>query len=78
MSLSKFCPIGRCQRRILSGYLVCPEHWQLLPSSSREKLWDLARQAGAGSPAYKAAVKAALIEIEKRQALDTPAPAIEA
>lgn len=78
MSLSKFCPIGRCQRRIVSGWLVCPEHWQLLPSATREKLWDLARQAGPSSPAYKAAAKEAIHEIHKRQSLETPAPSIEA
>jgi predicted Fe-S protein YdhL (DUF1289 family) len=76
MSLSKFCPVKGCQRRIPTAWAMCRPHWQLLDAAQRRKIWSLCDRRSMSQ--YKAAVKAAVRTVEEIDAIDTPPPSVEA
>lgn len=36
---SSQCAVPGCGRRIVSGVLMCPGHWHMVPSALRSDLW---------------------------------------
>jgi hypothetical protein len=46
--------------------LMCPRHWYLVPKPLRKAVWIAWRRgAGAGSPAHRAAMRAAIAAVTR-------------
>lgn len=60
------CPATRCTRRVGSGMLMCRPHWFMVPRLQRDAVWDAWRRAGAGSPAHRDAILAAVAAVNDK------------
>ena len=61
------CPVRRCKQLVGPDQLMCPGHWRMVPPPLRSAVWRTwDGGSGAGTPAYLAAVSAA-IRIVSRQ-----------
>jgi hypothetical protein len=58
------CPAPVCTEQIDPDMLMCPRHWYLVPKPLRRAVW-IAWRRGAGSPAHRAAMRAAIAAVNR-------------
>ena len=64
--LTHECPAPVCTERIDADMLMCPRHWRVVPKPLRKAVWVAWRHgAGAGSPAHRAAMRAAIAAVSR-------------
>ena len=64
--LTHECPAPVCTERIDPDMLMCPRHWHVVPKPLRKAVWIAWRHgAGAGSPAHRAAMRAAIAAVSR-------------
>src|SRR2546429_3098553 len=74
--LTHECPAGLCTEQVDPDMLTCPRHWHLVPRPLRRAVWIAWRRgAGAGSPAHRAAMRAAIAAVNRAYARSLPDPA---
>ncbi len=62
------CPAPTCAEQAAPDMLMCPQHWYLVPKPLRKAVWAAWRRgAGAGSPAHRAAMRAAISAVSRAQ-----------
>jgi hypothetical protein len=55
-----------CTEQVDPDMLLCPRHWPLVPKPLRKAVWIAWRRgAGAGSPAHRAAMRAAITAVNR-------------
>lgn len=61
------CPARSCKRQVGTNLLMCPQHWWMVPRALRHAVWVAWKAGqGAGSPAHRAAIRAAINAVNKR------------
>jgi hypothetical protein len=64
--LTHECPAGLCTEQVDPDMLMCPRHWYQVPKPLRRAVWTAwHRGAGAGSPAHRAAMRAAIAAVNR-------------
>ena len=65
-TLTHECPAPVCTEQVDLDMLMCPRHWYLVPKPLRRAVWIAWRRgAGAGSPAHRAAMRAAIAAVSR-------------
>ena len=60
------CPIGDCTAQVPRERLMCPRHWYQVPKPLRRAVWIAWNHgAGAGTPAHRAAMRAAIAVVSR-------------
>jgi hypothetical protein len=60
------CPGPGCSRPVDHFMLMCPDCWRLVPKPIRRAVWIAwNRGAGAGTPAHRAAMRAAIAAVSR-------------
>ena len=60
------CPGPLCEAEVDSSMLMCPRHWYQVPAPVRVAVWRAWRRgAGAGTPAHRAAMAAAIAAVSR-------------
>ena len=54
------CPGTGCQQRVPHHQLACKRHWYKVPKVYRDAVWRAYENDGMGSPAHRAAIRAAI------------------
>ena len=65
-NLTHECPAVACTEHVDPEMLMCPQHWYQVPKPLRRAVrvaWR--RGAGAGSPAHRAAMRAAIAAVSR-------------
>lgn len=66
------CPAKVCTKSVSQSMLMCRAHWYMVPKPLRNAVYDAwANGHGAGTPAHRAAILAAIEAVDKQLA-DTP------
>jgi hypothetical protein len=61
------CPRGGCTRRVPPHMLMCRADWHSVPRALRQAVWAAWDNGqGAGSPAHRAAITAAISSVSER------------
>ena len=69
MSEGHQCPAPRCTLTCPPSMLACRTHWYAIPKPLRTAVWRAwANGAGAGSPAHRAAITAAVDWLNRAEA----------
>ena len=64
--MTRECPARPCTEQIDPGLLMCPRHWHQVPKPLRRAVWIAwNRGAGAGTPAHRAAMSAAISAVRR-------------
>lgn len=67
MTQAHDCPATGCGRRIGRDYLMCRNHWYMVPRALRDRVWDTwANGRGAGTPAHFEAITKAVAAVNSR------------
>jgi hypothetical protein len=67
--VSHECPVKGCPQRVSPSMLMCRQHWYMVPKPLREAVYAAWQDgAGAGSPAHRAAMKAATDAVDRKLA----------
>ncbi len=65
-ALTHECPAPVCTEQVDPDMLMCPRHWYQVPGPLRRAVWIAWRRgAGAGSPAHRAAMRAAIAAVNR-------------
>ena len=60
------CPVPVCAEQVDLDRLMCPGHWAQVPKPFRRAVWIAWNGgAGAGSPAHRAAMRAAIAAVSR-------------
>jgi hypothetical protein len=65
-ALTHECPAPLCTEQVGPGMVMCPRHWYRVPQPLRRAVrvaWR--RGGGAGSPAHRAALRAAIAAVSR-------------
>lgn len=66
MTMTHQCPGPDCAEQVDPSVLMCPRHWYQVPKPLRRAVWVAwARGTGAGSPAHRAAMRAAIAAVSR-------------
>ena len=63
-SLTHECPAAACTEHVDPEILMCPQHWYQVPKPLRKAVW-VAWRRGAGGPAHRAAMRAAIAAVSR-------------
>ena len=64
--LTHECPAPLCTEQVDPDMLMCPRHWYQVPKPVRAAVWRAWRRgAGAGTPAHRAAMAAAIAAVSR-------------
>ena len=67
--MSHDCPAQGCTRGVSPSMLLCRPHWYMVPKPLRDAVWAAwADGTGAGSPAHRAAISAAIDAVNRKLA----------
>ena len=65
-ALTHECPAPACTEQVDPDMLLCPRHWYQLPKPLRRAVWIAwNHSAGAGTPAHRAAMRAAIAAVSR-------------
>lgn len=65
-SLTHECSAPACAEQVPPDMLMCPRHWYQVPRPLRRAVWIAwNRGAGAGTPAHRAAMRAAVTAVSR-------------
>jgi hypothetical protein len=72
------CPGPLCEAHVDPSMLMCPAHWYQVPKPIRAAVWRTWRRgAGAGTPAHRAAMAAAIRTLPAAAAEPTLSPSLK-
>jgi len=64
--LTHECPAELCTEQVDPDMLLCPRHWYQVPRPLRRAVWIVWHcGTGAGSPAHRAAMRAAIAAVNR-------------
>jgi hypothetical protein len=67
--MSHECPATGCTRAVSGSMLMCRPHWYMVPKALRNAVWTAwADGSGAGTPAHRAAILAAIDAVDRKLA----------
>jgi hypothetical protein len=67
--VSHECPAMGCTRAVSLSMLMCRPHWYMVPKPLRDAVWAAwADGQGAGTPAHRAAILAAIGAVDRKLA----------